>query len=186
MTNRMEIRLHACLMKCSATISGTSNPTTGVSPQLRPSSTISSSRAIECSRRAPLPATVSFVTTEHFTLQVARSSTIAEATGRASTFLGAMSGGLSSDRLLHIYDTFTECFETADVTETRNLVVSLPSQSIGCIGDSPRTASGRNRAPTMGCDVGGQSSQARPGSRVVTSWRSQPLPSGSLKEAYER
>jgi hypothetical protein len=42
-----------------------------------------------------------------------------------------MSGGLSSDRLLHIYDTFTEGFETADVTEARNLVVSLPSQSIG-------------------------------------------------------
>jgi hypothetical protein len=67
--------------------------------QLRPSSTISSSWAIECSGRAPLPAAVSFVTTEHFTLQVARSSAIAEVTGRASTFLGAMSGGLSSDRL---------------------------------------------------------------------------------------
>ena len=36
----------------------------------------------------------SFVTTEHFTLQGARSSTIAEATGRASMFLGAVSGGL--------------------------------------------------------------------------------------------
>lgn len=128
---RTEIRLNACLIKCSATISETSNRTTGVSPQLRPSSTSSSSRAIECSRRAPLSAAVSFVTTEHFTVQVARSSTIAEVTGRASTFLGAMSGGLSSDRLLHIYDTFTEGFETADVTEARNLVVSLPSQSIG-------------------------------------------------------
>jgi hypothetical protein len=32
----------------------------------------------------------SFVTTEHFTLQVARSSTIAKATDRASTFLRAM------------------------------------------------------------------------------------------------
>jgi hypothetical protein len=118
---RTEIRLNACLIKCSATISETSNRTTGVSPQLRPSSTSSSSRAIECSRRAPLSAAVSFVTTEHFTVQVARSSTIAEVTGRASTFLGAMSGGLSSDRLLHIYDTFTEGFETADVTEARNL-----------------------------------------------------------------
>jgi hypothetical protein len=42
----------------------------------------------------PRPAAVSFVTTEHFTLQGARSSTIAEATGRASMFLGAVSGGL--------------------------------------------------------------------------------------------
>ena len=42
----------------------------------------------------PRPAVVTFVTTEHFTLQGARSSTIAEATGRASMFLGAISGGL--------------------------------------------------------------------------------------------
>jgi hypothetical protein len=40
------------------------------------------------------PATVTFVTTEHFTLQGARSSTISESTGRASVFLGAVSGGL--------------------------------------------------------------------------------------------
>jgi len=42
----------------------------------------------------PHPAAVSFVTTEHLTLQGARSATIAEATGRASMFLGAVSGGL--------------------------------------------------------------------------------------------
>ena len=42
----------------------------------------------------PRPAVVTFVTTEHFTLQGARSSTIAEATGRASMFLGTVSGGL--------------------------------------------------------------------------------------------
>jgi hypothetical protein len=42
----------------------------------------------------PRPATVTFVTTEHFTLQGARSSTISESTGRASMFLGAVSGGL--------------------------------------------------------------------------------------------
>jgi hypothetical protein len=41
----------------------------------------------------PRPAAVTFVTTEHFTLQGARSSTIAEATGRATMFLGAVSGG---------------------------------------------------------------------------------------------
>lgn len=42
----------------------------------------------------PRPAAVSVITTEHFTLQGARSSTIAEATGRASMFLSAISGGL--------------------------------------------------------------------------------------------
>jgi hypothetical protein len=41
----------------------------------------------------PRPA-VTFVSTEHFTLQGSRSSTIAEATGRATMFLGAVSGGL--------------------------------------------------------------------------------------------
>src|SRR5713101_5224776 len=35
----------------------------------------------------PRSAAVTFVTTEHFTLQGARSSTIAEATGRATMFL---------------------------------------------------------------------------------------------------
>jgi hypothetical protein len=42
----------------------------------------------------PRPVAVTFVTTEHFTLQSARSSTISESTGRASVFLGAVSGGL--------------------------------------------------------------------------------------------
>jgi hypothetical protein len=42
----------------------------------------------------PRPAAVTFVTTEHFTLQGARSATITESSGRASVFLGAVSGGL--------------------------------------------------------------------------------------------
>jgi hypothetical protein len=42
----------------------------------------------------PRPAAVTFVTTEHFTLQGARSSTISESTSRASAFFGAVSGGL--------------------------------------------------------------------------------------------
>jgi hypothetical protein len=42
----------------------------------------------------PRAAEVSFVTTEHFTLQGARSSTIAEAAGRANMFLATVSGGL--------------------------------------------------------------------------------------------
>jgi hypothetical protein len=43
---------------------------------------------------SPRPAAVTFVTTEHFTLQGARSQTISESTGRASMFLSAVSGGL--------------------------------------------------------------------------------------------
>ena len=42
----------------------------------------------------PRPSAVSFITTEHFTLQGARSATIAESTGRASIFLMSVSGGL--------------------------------------------------------------------------------------------
>jgi hypothetical protein len=42
----------------------------------------------------PRPAAVSFLTTEHFTLQGARSATISESTGRATMFLGSLSGGL--------------------------------------------------------------------------------------------
>jgi hypothetical protein len=43
---------------------------------------------------APSSWAASFVTTEHFTLQGARSSTISESTGRATMFLGTVSGGL--------------------------------------------------------------------------------------------
>jgi hypothetical protein len=42
----------------------------------------------------PRPAAVTFVTTEHFTLQGARAATISESTGRATMFLSAVSGGL--------------------------------------------------------------------------------------------
>ena len=42
----------------------------------------------------PRPPAVTFVTTEHFVLQGARSSTIAESTARANMFLAAVSGGL--------------------------------------------------------------------------------------------
>jgi hypothetical protein len=42
----------------------------------------------------PRPPAVTFVTTEHFVLQGARSATIAESTGRANMFLASVSGGL--------------------------------------------------------------------------------------------
>jgi hypothetical protein len=45
-------------------------------------------------REDPRPAAITFATTEHFTLQSARAATIAESTGRATMFLGAVSGGL--------------------------------------------------------------------------------------------
>src|SRR5919112_1481726 len=42
----------------------------------------------------PRSAAITFVTTEHFVLQGARSATIAESNGRANMFLAAVSGGL--------------------------------------------------------------------------------------------
>jgi hypothetical protein len=46
------------------------------------------------SETEPSAAATAFVTTEHFTLQGARSATISESTGRASMFLATVSGGL--------------------------------------------------------------------------------------------
>jgi hypothetical protein len=43
---------------------------------------------------AASPTAVTFVTTEHFTLQGARAATIAESTGRATMYLASVSGGL--------------------------------------------------------------------------------------------
>jgi hypothetical protein len=42
----------------------------------------------------PRPAAITVLTTEHFTLQGARAATISESTGRATMFLGSVSGGL--------------------------------------------------------------------------------------------
>ena len=42
----------------------------------------------------PRPVAVTVLTTEHFTLQGARAATISESTGRATMFLGSVSGGL--------------------------------------------------------------------------------------------
>jgi hypothetical protein len=48
----------------------------------------------------PRPPAVTFVSAEHFVLQGARSSTIAESSGRANMFLAAVSGGLVSQGLV--------------------------------------------------------------------------------------
>jgi VIT1/CCC1 family predicted Fe2+/Mn2+ transporter len=53
-----------------------------------------SSNDIDQHRADPRPPAVTFATTEHFTLQGARASTIAGSTGRATMFLSAVSGGL--------------------------------------------------------------------------------------------
>jgi hypothetical protein len=45
-------------------------------------------------REEPRAAAVAFLTTEHFTLQGARAATISESTGRATMFLGAVTGAL--------------------------------------------------------------------------------------------
>ncbi len=44
--------------------------------------------------REQTAATTAFVTTEHFTLQGARSQTVSESTGRASIFLASISAGV--------------------------------------------------------------------------------------------
>jgi hypothetical protein len=48
----------------------------------------------------PRPTAVTFISTEHFTLQGARAATIAESTGRATMFLGSVSAGLVALGLL--------------------------------------------------------------------------------------
>ena len=55
------------------------------------SETSTSAAAVGADTRS---ATVTFITTEHFTLQGARAATIAESTGRATMFLGSVSTGL--------------------------------------------------------------------------------------------
>src|SRR6516165_4799232 len=57
--------------------------------KLSPNSVISSEGG-----PGPRSAAVTFITTEHFTLQGARAATIAESTGRATMFLGTVSAGL--------------------------------------------------------------------------------------------
>jgi hypothetical protein len=58
----------------------------------------------------PRPVAVTFVTTEHFVLQGARSATIAEANGRANMFLAAVSGGLVALGLVATASTLGAAF----------------------------------------------------------------------------
>jgi hypothetical protein len=55
---------------------------------------VDSNLGVDRPSRDPRSAAVTFATTEHFTLQGARASTIAESTGRGTMFLGSVSGGL--------------------------------------------------------------------------------------------
>jgi hypothetical protein len=82
----------------------------GQNPQRQPADGVSSEQPSQTSPSAPTtdketineprPAAVAFVTTEHFTLQGARSSTISESIGRAAMFLASLSGGLVALGLL--------------------------------------------------------------------------------------
>ena len=99
----------------------------------------------------PRPAAVAFVTTEHFTLQGARAQTISESSGRASTFLASVSGGLIALGLVataaHIGTAFyvfalillpTLAF-VGLVTFNRALQTGLEDVAYArCIGPSPR------------------------------------------------
>ena len=59
---------------------------------------------------APSSALVSALTTEHYTLQSARSSTILEANGRSSLFLSAVSGATVALALVAQLDRLGETF----------------------------------------------------------------------------
>jgi len=58
----------------------------------------------------PRSSTVFYITTEHSTLQSARSSTIAESTGRASIFLMSVSGGLVAWGLFATAESLRDAF----------------------------------------------------------------------------
>ncbi len=58
----------------------------------------------------PRSAAVTFITTEHFALQGARSATIAESNGRASMFLASVSGGLVALGLVATADSLGSAF----------------------------------------------------------------------------
>jgi hypothetical protein len=61
---------------------------------LTPSATAAGTARAMSEENVQPPATIPFVTTEHFVLQGARAVTIAESTGRATMFLASVSGGL--------------------------------------------------------------------------------------------
>ena len=59
---------------------------------------------------SPSSAAATFATTEHFTLQTARSATISESTGRATMFLSTVSGGLIALGLVATATQITTAF----------------------------------------------------------------------------
>jgi Aldo/keto reductase family len=80
--------------------------------------------------------------------------------------------------------------------ERFNREIGRRIEVVGGLTSPPLCAATATTSPTVGFfpwsapgadqGVDRQSSNSRPGSRCVTSWRSHPLPSGSLKEAYVR
>ena len=75
-------------------------------------------------RSDPRPAAVTFATTEHFTLQGARSSTIAESTGRATMFLASVSGGMVALGLIATNARLNVLFLASSVTVVCAAVVA--------------------------------------------------------------
>ncbi|MDQ4041108.1 MAG: hypothetical protein M3141_05100 [Actinomycetota bacterium] len=69
----------------------------------------------------PRSAAVTFVTTEHFVLQGARSATIAESNGRANMFLAAVSGGLVALGLVATASSLRAAFYGSALISSRPL-----------------------------------------------------------------
>ena len=98
----------------------------------------------------PRPAAVTFVTTEHLTLQGARSSTIAEATGRATMFLGAVSGGLVALGLIATAAGVRTAFYAFALILLPTLaLIGLWRHSTGCWSQGSRTSA--MQAGSRGC-----------------------------------
>jgi hypothetical protein len=88
--------------------------------------------AAEASAAEPTAASVSFITTEHFTLQGERSQTVSEATGRASMFLASVSGGLVALSLMATAAKIGTAFYAVALTVLPTLGSWDWSRSIAC------------------------------------------------------
>ena len=97
----------------------------------------------------PRSAAVTFVTTEHFVLQGARSATIAESNGRANMFLAAVSGGLVALGLVATASSLGAAFYGFGLVSSRPCPSSGLSPSSGRC--SPRSRTLSTRAGSLCC-----------------------------------
>jgi hypothetical protein len=98
----------------------------------------------------PRPAVAAFMTTEHFVLQGARGSTIAESTGRAGMFLATVSGGLVALGLVATASSVGTAFYAFGLVLSRRSPSSGSSRSSGCACRGSPTIAGRDSAPSPG------------------------------------